>query len=202
MRHFRTAFWSFAGLLVIGLVACTSVGNAPHVSAASLTSPPPVVNSSAAAQSACSQSAQHEYEVCFAYLFNDTLAARVPLYQDSRSLAPGYYNNVRESCAGYNLGQAATCRLLSRYYGAASAFLENQAKTWPAQVEVSWPQISIDQVTSNLSTNTATISDHETWLVKTEAGQILFAETNQPHTITLSRVQGILLHKWVVTSIN
>jgi hypothetical protein len=37
--------------------------------------------------------------------------------------------------------------------------------------------------------------------VVANGGRVLFAENNQPHTITMHRVPGVVLHKWVVTDI-
>jgi hypothetical protein len=173
-----------------------SVAPAPPPSTAEL----PLVNSSASAQSVCAEVDQHQYEVCFAYLFNDTLLSRVPFYKSSRSQDPGFYEATREGCVGHTLGSAVTCRLWSRYYGSARTMLQQQTANWPKHVDVAPPHVTIDAVESNLATNSATIQTHENWQV-TANENVLFAENNQPHTITLERVSGLVLHKWVVTSI-
>ena len=49
--------------------------------------------------------------------------------------------------------------------------------------------------------SSAVLRTHETWRVATAGGQVLFAETDHPHTITMRRVPGVVLHKWVVTDI-
>ena len=87
----------------------------------------------------------------------------------------------------------------------------DQTKGWPRQVDVSAPSIRIVgpvRVSANLAT--ATITTIETWLVGAEphpgskSGQVLFADTNARHTVTLDRAPTILclaghcLHKWVV----
>jgi hypothetical protein len=219
--------WVLLALSVMLIAACASAGMSPaRASASSNTDPSqPVptsaspsaasapaapsataevstqIDSSTAAQAACARFSQHEYEVCFAYLVNDTLLARVPFYQGSRSQAPGYYHAILEGCVGQTLGEAAKCRLWSRYYDPARAALEQQVAGWPGDVDVDFPRVSIVAVQSDLGTNTAIIQTQETWRVTAADGTVLFAENNQPHTITLRRVQGLALHKWVVISI-
>jgi hypothetical protein len=171
--------------------ACLLVTGTPQVSAASTSD----------VASACLHYSGHRYEVCTAYLANATAAARVPFYQLSRKTGPAYYHAVRENCTGFTVGTASTCRMFSRYYGSARRKLLAQVVGWPKRVEVSTPRIHINAVTSNLATNTATLRVHETWRVTTVRGRVLFSETRKAHTITMARVPGIFLHKWVVTSI-
>jgi hypothetical protein len=146
----------------------------------------------------CAHFSRHQYEVCYAYLVNDSLLARVPYYEVGRQPV---------------LGPPALTRLKSRYYGAARRLLIGQTKGWPRQVDVSVPSIRIVgpvRVSANLAT--ATIHTIETWLVRAEPGagnpgRVLFAETNARHTISLVRTPTILclaghcLHKWVVVRI-
>jgi hypothetical protein len=141
----------------------------------------------------CEHFSRHQYEVCYAYLVNDSLLARVPYYEVGRQAL---------------LGPLALTRFKSRYYGAAQRFIIGQAKGWPGDVDVSVPVIRIVgavRVTANLAT--ATITTIETWLVRAESGRVLFAETNARHTISLRRTPTILcafghcLHKWVVVQI-
>lgn len=147
----------------------------------------------------CEHFSRHQYEVCYAYLVNDSLLARVPYYEVGRQPT---------------LRQLALTRLKSRYYGTARRFIINQTKRWPRQVDVSAPRIRIIgavSVSANLAT--ATIHTIETWLVRVEpragrqSGRVLFAETNARHTISLDRTPTILcfaghcLHKWVVVRI-
>jgi hypothetical protein len=147
----------------------------------------------------CEHFSRHQYEVCYAYLVNDSLLARVPYYEAGRQPV---------------LGPLALARLKSRYYGAAQRFLIDQTKGWPRQVDVSVPSIRIVgavSVSANLAT--ATIHTIETWLVRAEpaggstSGRVLFAETNARHTIILDRTPTMLclaghcLHKWVVVRI-
>jgi len=147
----------------------------------------------------CEHLRRHQYEVCYAYLVNDSLLARVPYYESGREPA---------------FRRIALTRLESRYYGAARRLIIRQARNWPRQVDVSVPDIRIIgavKVSANL--RTATIHTIETWLVRSEprahgrAGRVLFAETNDRHTISLERTPTMLcllghcLHKWVVVRI-
>ena len=147
----------------------------------------------------CEHFSRHQYEVCYAYLVNDSLLARVPYYEVGRQPV---------------LGSPALARLKSRYYGPAQRLLIGQTKGWPSHVDVSPPRIQIIgpvSVSANLAT--ATIHTIETWIVRAEppagskAGRVLFAETDAHHTITLDRTPTILclaghcLHKWVVVQI-
>jgi hypothetical protein len=146
----------------------------------------------------CAHISRHQYEVCYAYLVNDSLLARVPYYELGR--VPSFR-------------QPALTRLDSRYYGSARPFLIRQARHWPRRVDVSVPIIRIvGAVRVSAHLRTATIHTIETWLVRAEPragrpGRVLFAERNAHHTIWLERTPTILcllghcLHKWVVTRI-
>jgi hypothetical protein len=161
--------------------------------------PAPGSSTASVVSRGCEHLGRHQYEVCYAYLVNDSLLARVPYYKVGRDPV---------------LGPLALTRLKSRYYGQAQRFLISQTKTWPRHVRVSVPSIRIVgpvRVSANLAT--ATIHTVETWLVRAkppkggESGRVLFAETNAHHTITLERTPTILcvaghcLHKWVVARI-
>jgi hypothetical protein len=155
-------------------------------------------DTSSLAARGCAHVSRHQYEVCYAYVVNDSLLARVPYYQAGRRAV---------------LGPAALARLKSRYYGAAQRLVIDQTKSWPRSVDVSVPSIRIVgpvRVSANLAT--ATIHTIETWLVRAEPhggkpGRVLFAETSAHHTISLDRTPTILclaghcLHKWVVVRI-
>ena len=146
----------------------------------------------------CGQLAQDQFEVCYAYVVDDSLLARVPYYEVGRQPV---------------LGWLALTRFESRYYGAARRLIIAQTKDWPRQVEVSAPSIEIVgpvRVSANLAT--ATITTIETWLVRAEptagkSGRVLLAETDARHTIRLDRTPTVLclaghcLHKWVVVQI-
>src|SRR5258708_14632294 len=68
----------------------------------------------------CEHVSRHQYEVCYAYIANDSLLARVPYYQVGRQPV---------------LGPLALTRLESRYYGQARRFLIGQTKRWPRRVD-------------------------------------------------------------------
>jgi hypothetical protein len=159
----------------------------------------PGPDTSALLSRGCEHFIRHQYEVCYAYLVNDSLLARVPYYEVGRQPT---------------LGSLAVTRLKSRYYGPAQRLLIGQTRGWPSHVDVSVPSIRIVgpvSVAANLAT--ATIHTIETWVVRAEpsagskVGRVLFAETGAHHTITLDRTPTILclaghcLHKWVVVQI-
>src|SRR5258708_14284670 len=72
----------------------------------------------------CEHVSRHQYEVCYAYIANDSLLARVPYYQVGRQPV---------------LGPLALTRLESRYYGQARRFLLEQPKRSPPRARVSGP---------------------------------------------------------------
>jgi hypothetical protein len=149
--------------------------------------------------SGCAHFQRHQYEVCYAYLVNDTILARVPYYEFGRDPT---------------LGPAALTRLESRFYGSARWSIIRQAREWPRHVDVSAPEIRIVgpvSVSANLAT--ATLHTVETWLVRAESGlpgkpgRVLFTEKDARLTIPLHRTPTMLclaghcLHKWVVVLI-
>ena len=147
----------------------------------------------------CAHFQRHQYEVCYAYVVNDTVLARVPYYEFGRDPA---------------LGPAALTRLDSRFYGPARWSIIRQARGWPRHVDVSAPQIRIiGRVSVSANLATATLHTVETWLVRAESGpggkpgRVLFAEKDAHLTITLHRTPTMLclgghcLHKWVVVRI-
>ena len=143
----------------------------------------------------CAKFDRHQYEVCFAYVVNDTLLSRVPFYKVGRNP---------------DLGPATKVRFESKYYGTARRMIETQAAAWPVKVEVKAPEITIvggPHVNANLSS--ATISTVESWRVTTKSGRVLFAARGVHYTVTLRRVPTVLcisggscLHKWVVANIS
>lgn len=183
--------------LAIGVV-CLTAG----ACAQSRALPAPDRDSTSVVSRGCAHFSRHQYEVCYAYLVNDSLLGRVPFYQASRE--PG-------------LRQPALTRLKSRYYGSARRMLIRQVRHWPRQVDVTLPSIHIvGPVRVSAHLRTAIIHTIETWLVRAEpraggragrAGRVLFAERNARHTILLERTPTMLcalghcLHKWVVVRI-
>src|SRR5262245_24783188 len=104
----------------------------------------------------CAHLQRHQYEVCYAYVVNDTFLARVPYS------AFGPDPTVRPS---------ALTRLKSRFYGPARWSIIRQARGWPRHVDVSAPQIRIiGRVAVSANLATATLHTVETWLVRAESG--------------------------------
>lgn len=138
----------------------------------------------------CLHISRHQYEVCFAYVANASYLARLPFYKF------GHSTNA-------DLARTSKHHMESRYTGAARAQIEGQTANWPPpeQLDVFLPSIHIDSVTVAADLSTATLTTHETWLVRTERGTTLFSERNAPHTIAMARVRSIILHKWIVTGI-
>jgi len=147
----------------------------------------------------CAHFQRHQYEVCYAYVVNDTFLARVPYYESGRDPA---------------LGLPALTRLKSRFYDPARRSIIRQTSGWPRHVDVSAPQIRIvGRVAVSANLATATLHTVETWLVRAESGpggkpgRVLFAEKDAHLTITLHRTPTMLcladhcLHKWVVVRI-
>ena len=179
-------------VIIVVLLIATACASIAVPSAPGSESNPPVSRG-------CAHFSRHQYEVCYAYLVNDSLLARVPYYEVGRQEV---------------LGPSALTRLKSRYYGPAQRFIIDQTKGWPSNVDVSVPSIRIvGAVRVSASLATATITTVETWLVRAEprpgsrSGRVLFAETNVRHTILLARTPTVLcvfghcLHKWVVVRI-
>ena len=171
----------------VWLSSCASLGTAAPQA-------PPV-----SVSRGCAHLQRHQYEVCYAYVVNDTFLARVPYYELGRDPT---------------LGPSALTRLKSRFYGPAARSVIRQTGGWPRHVDVSPPQIRIVgpvSVSANLAT--ATLHTVETWLVRAESGpggkqgRVLFAEKDAHLTITLHRTPTMLclaghcLHKWVVVRI-
>ena len=186
MTMMRLTRMACLAALCLGLQSCASLGNGSET--------PPV-----SVSRGCAHFQRHQYEVCYAYLVNDTFLARVPYYQDGRDPTSG---------------PPALTRLKSRFYGPARRSIIRQTKGWPRHVEVSAPRIRITgPVTVSASLATATLHTVETWLVRAAAGssgtpgKVLFAEKNKHLAITVHRtptmlcVAGHCLHKWVVVRI-
>lgn len=180
--------------LVIG-VTCLSAA----ACASGRVLPGPDRHSESVISRGCAHFSRHQYEVCYAYLVNDSLLGRLPFYQASRDPA---------------LRRLALTRLESRYYGSARRMLIRQVRRWPRHVDVAVPFIRIvGPVRVSAHLRTATIHTIETWLVRAErrgdgrAGRVVFAERNVRHTILLERTPTMLcllghcLHKWVVLQI-
>jgi hypothetical protein len=136
----------------------------------------------------CFRFDNRQYEVCTAYVFNCSLTARLPYYKFGSS-----DNAARRS--------AALNRLESRYRSAALTYITGQVRNWPSTVDVSVPRIEIKAVTVSSDQNRAVLRTQESWGVTTASGRNLFSENSRGHIIRMQRVPGLVLHKWVVTSI-
>lgn len=179
------------------LFACSD-HDADNASPASTTRPllmPPPADSTPLSQPVavrdtdpCLSTAPRHVEVCTAYVSNSTLFARVPFYR--------YATSTNRA-----LAQDVTNRLASRYSGQAFQYVYNQVTGWPSTVDVAAPSISIRTVDVTPDQNFATLTTVETWRVTTEQGAPLFVENGAFHTVHMARVPGVILHKWVVTSI-
>jgi len=181
--------------LTAGLAAaCTFVAGCASITGTQATASTPV-----SVSRGCAHFQRHQYEVCYAYVVNDTWLARVPYYMFGRDAVSG---------------PSALTRMKSRYYGPTRRFIIGQTRGWPQHVDVSVPRIRIvGQVAVSANLATATLHTFETWLVRVKSGsgrklgRVLFAETNVHHTITLDRTPTMLclgghcLHKWVVVRI-
>jgi hypothetical protein len=180
--------------LVIGVACLTAVACTDGQAL-----PGPDRDSVSVVSRGCAHFSRHQYEVCYAYLVNDSLLGRVPFYEAGREPA---------------LRRLALTRLKSRYYGPARRLVIRQTRHWPRQVDVAVPFIRIvGAVRVSAHLRWATIHTIETWLVRAEpradgkAERVLFAQPNMRHTILLERTPTMLcqfghcLHKWVVVRI-
>jgi hypothetical protein len=169
-----------AALLLVGLTGCEGTAGPPGggPSGSGGTAPP----------HACLTVEPRHLEVCTAYVANATVAGRYPYYQLGHS-------------SNRTLADAATSRLRSRYTDQAYQYLVRQTAGWPSSVKVDLPNIRIDSVTVPADARSAVLRTHESWRVEDDAGRVLFVETNRAHVITLRRVPGVLVDKWVVAAI-
>jgi hypothetical protein len=178
---YRSALLTGVVAASLALASCGGLGG--HSGPGSLVS----------ASRGCAHFQRHQYEVCYAYVVNDTYLARVPYYEFGRDPS---------------LRATDLTRFASRFYNPARRSIERQARGWPRHVDVSAPRIRIvGHVVVSANLATATLHTIETWRVRTESGRLLFAETNDHHVITLHRTPTMLcalghcLHKWVVVRI-
>lgn len=151
----------------------------------------PLVSTGPERAKECLHVNQHVYEVCYAYVVNDSAGALWWYYKYAHSPNPAR-------------ALAARNRLESRYTGQARRLVEGRvAAKWPkkSETEVALPRITIVSVVSDLVNNQAILVTSETWRVTNKAGKIIYSETMRHH-IRVQRVQGLILHKWVVTLIN
>lgn len=137
----------------------------------------------------CLQFTNHEYEVCTAYIFNSSMADLVPYYKYAHSANAG-------------LARFVDYRLGSRYTGSSNTLIRDRVAAFPSgEFDVDVPAIKIVSVNASLATNSATLQTVESWRVTDKADNVIYQETDVPHTVTMARVPSYVLHKWVVTSI-
>ncbi len=136
----------------------------------------------------CAKLADQEARICYAYIVNASLGARLSFYKFGSSSNP-------------TVAQEAKERLQKRYDKDARRLVEGQARSFPEDVNVDAPSVRIESVKADLARDTATLRTVESWLVKDKTGKVLFEEKDQPHTVTLSRTQSFVLRRWVVTQI-
>lgn len=138
----------------------------------------------------CLHNTGHVYEACFAYVVNDSNWALVRYYAKAHSADPSRAGGVLED-------------FQYRYRGSARQLIAGRVAAWPSGENiVAVPRITIINASSSLLSNSASLTTRETWRVTANSGQVLYAENNRLHHISMSRVQGKLLHIWVVTSIS
>ncbi len=144
---------------------------------------------SAESGSACLGLSDRRLEVCTAYVFNSSLAARLPYYKYGRSP-----NSARS--------KAALDRLESRYSGSALAQIQAQVRGWPVgETNIDVPIVRVESLSVSTDGNQAVLTTRESWEVKRAGETLLFKEQGARHVIKLERVPGLVLHKWVVTEI-
>jgi hypothetical protein len=163
------------------------------------TNEPSLSQSLAALGNSCAHIDKHQFEICYAYVVNNTYLARLPFYKFGRSGSDFFADKLK-----------------ARYQNPALGEIAQQAKGWPGAVgiDVYFPTVRIDELTIVKSGSgeltSAKLYTHESWLVRSEnGGRVWFSENNQAHTITLKRVPDdrftigghVYLHKWVVTNI-
>ncbi|MBX4197644.1 hypothetical protein KW801_03785 [Candidatus Saccharibacteria bacterium] len=137
---------------------------------------------------ACLHTAQHEHEVCTAYVVNCALISLAPYYVFVRSANPAR----RKKVVG---------RLKSRYHDSALTLIRERTAWWPrGENRVGLPDINILSVKVDLSANQAILVTRESWQVTSSKGLDLYREDHQRHVIIMRRVPGLILHKWVVTA--
>jgi hypothetical protein len=136
--------------------------------------------------SACAHYTGHVYEVCFAYIFNDSSLALRNYYRLVHSPDRQKAQDARED-------------LLYRFRGDAMRQIVRRAGKWPAGVnDVSIPKITIVSAKASLASNRALLATRESWQVTAANGRVLFVQSSQPRRVTMCRIQGKLLHIWVV----
>lgn len=138
----------------------------------------------------CAHYAEHTYEACFAYWFNDSGMALRRYYRDANSEDPYDSTDAAEDFA-------------YRFRGPAYRTIKQMVAKWPLGVnDVSVPKISIISAASSLAFNRAVLTTRESWRVTDHDGHVLLPQTIQLRHVTMCRIQGKLLHIWVVVKLS
>lgn len=138
--------------------------------------------------SECLQWEGQLYRVCYAYVVNASLGARLPFYKQGSS-----GSEARARLARF--------RFESRYDGKARMTIENEVDSWRSgPVDVSLPKIEIIDVNHKEGSRLATLVTRERWVVKTPEGKLLYSTSGQ-FTVTLNETAGLITSKWIVVTI-
>jgi hypothetical protein len=140
---------------------------------------------------ACLYYKGHLYEACYAYIVNDSSLALRQYYANAHSTNPKQAADALED-------------FRYRYRGSARALIQKRVASWPrGRNNPGIPGIEILKASSSLVTNTAQLTTREIWRVTTSSGRVLYTDkAKKIHHISMARVQGKLLHIWVVTDIS
>lgn len=181
------------GLITAAWVVACLAGCAPASSPRPINSDPTITTVSTSPPTtdpnlACLSTHPRQWEICTAYTVNASLTARYPYYQAADS-------------SDQHLASAARDRLGSRYTGRAFDILATQTQSWPTNITVQLPIIRISHIDIAADGQTATLATRETWRVTDRDNQPRFEEKDKPHIITLAKIPGVVLEKWVVTDI-
>jgi len=127
----------------------------------------------------------HEYEVCTAYVANSAEIALQGFYKFGRSPS-----GARAGLARHHFE--------SRYYDGPRQAIEGRVDSWPSGENKVDENIDVQQLSSSLSANRALLTTLESWQVTAPDGHALLQEQNRRRGITMCKIPGLLLHKWVV----
>ncbi len=144
----------------------------------------------------CASWQGHRFEACAAYIFND-----------AHFSLQAYYKYVKSDSIFSGLKD----RFQLKYMPAARQKINQwtNISTWPRGTNtVDGPEIQILAADSSLKCNKAVLQTEENWGVFDKAGDLLYREDHELHTVLLRRVPderfrlgSRVLHAWVVDNI-
>jgi len=135
---------------------------------------------------ACAHFSGHTYEACFAYIVNDSALALRQYYREANSEDPW---DSADAAADFSY----------RFRGPAYRSIKQMVASWPLGVNTVYlPRITILSASASLTANRAVLTTRETWRVINHDGRVLLKLNNQLRRVTMCRIQGRLLHIWVV----